>query len=274
LVLYLRAGIETAEWAWERADVRAAIQHERATILESWSGLGGGFTGHRYLARLQLPGRYLIDGVRIERLSESGVLHVARIGLFDALSNRATALSQVAGFVSDTDHFRKTLSLPSVRLYELPFTRGPAHVVAGLRAVPNDGTVLRGLRAPRALDLDLRREALIVASDWQAAKPAPPATPSNQMRVEMIDRARNRIRLRAQGPGYLVVTEGWDRGWTAAVDGRAAAVLRVNHVQMAIAIEDGNHIVTLRYRPRGFVWGVALAVLAALAAIVWGRPLF
>jgi len=46
----LQAGRDTAEWAHDRADVQARVQHERANVIENWAA--GDYTGHRYLARL------------------------------------------------------------------------------------------------------------------------------------------------------------------------------------------------------------------------------
>ena len=36
----LQAGRDTAEWAYDRADVRAEIQHERPRVAESWNEAG------------------------------------------------------------------------------------------------------------------------------------------------------------------------------------------------------------------------------------------
>src|SRR5262249_35335351 len=47
----LQAGRDTAEWAYDRADVRAIASHQRARAVESWPQEG--FEGHRYLARLR-----------------------------------------------------------------------------------------------------------------------------------------------------------------------------------------------------------------------------
>jgi uncharacterized membrane protein YfhO len=75
----------------------------------------------------------------------------------------------------------------------------------------------------------------------------------------------NRIEVRAEGPGLLVVAESWDPGWSARVDGAPAGVLRVNQAQLGIPLGPGTHRVFLRHRPAGFAAGVALALLAAAA---------
>ena len=59
--LPFRAGVDTAEWAHDRDDVRPLVAHGLAPILESFPGPGGGFAGHRYHTTLRLPARYVVD---------------------------------------------------------------------------------------------------------------------------------------------------------------------------------------------------------------------
>jgi uncharacterized membrane protein YfhO len=73
------------------------------------------------------------------------------------------------------------------------------------------------------------------------------------------------IELLAEGPGLLVVTEGWDAGWRAAVDERPTRIVRVNATHLGMALPPGPHRVALAHRPVGFRAGLALAGLGALA---------
>jgi uncharacterized membrane protein YfhO len=61
-----------------------------------------------------------------------------------------------------------------------------------------------------------------------------------------------------------VVSEGWDRGWSAAVDDARAPIVRVNHALMAVALGPGIHRVVLTYRTPGLALGTVLAALTAL----------
>jgi uncharacterized membrane protein YfhO len=80
--------------------------------------------------------------------------------------------------------------------------------------------------------------------------------------------------VRAAGPGLLVVGEGFDPGFSARVDGRAARILRVNGDRMGVVLEAGTHRVVLTHRARGLGAGLALAALAAfglVGALLAGR---
>ena len=61
----------------------------------------------------------------------------------------------------------------------------------------------------------------------------------------------------------LVLTDGWDAGWSARLDGGSARVLRVNHGEMAVALPAGPHRVAFEYRPPGLAAGLGLAVVGA-----------
>ena len=87
--LSLRAGVDTAEWAWERADVRPRVAHQLAPVFESWTDPGTSFAAHRYLGRLRLPGRYVVDGVSLEARPDTGRLMLSRLAVFDALTGAA-----------------------------------------------------------------------------------------------------------------------------------------------------------------------------------------
>jgi hypothetical protein len=264
LPLYLRAGEDTGEWAHDRPDVKRQVRHQRPRILENFSGPDGSFEGHRYLGRLPLPGRYLIDGIRIERLPGPGQLTLSRLGAHDAQTGRFVAASLISGYVSHSGHFRETAATPDVRLFELTGAVGHAHVVERVHALADDAAVLAALRAPLEAGLDPRRDAVGVGSELRAL-----GLPAHSVasRAEVVRAEGAGLELRAAGPGLLVVAEGWDPGWTATLDERPALVARVNHVQLGLALPPGTHRVTLRHWPRGFREGLVLAAIAALGLL-------
>jgi membrane protein YfhO len=82
-----------------------------------------------------------------------------------------------------------------------------------------------------------------------------------------------RYEVQSDGAGYLVMRDSFATGWTATVDGGAAAVLRANGKHRAVAVPAGRHVVELRYDPPGLRLGLALTVLAAVACVaMWIRP--
>ena len=106
--------------------------------------------------------------------------------------------------------------------------------------------------------MDARREALATEEDARGVV-LPPGSRSSP--ADLARAAGGRIVVRAAGPGLLVVGEGYDPGFSARVDGRAARVLRVNGDRMGVVLEEGTHRVVLTHRARGLGAGLALAAL-------------
>ncbi len=73
----------------------------------------------------------------------------------------------------------------------------------------------------------------------------------------------------ASGPGWLVVTDAYDPGWTARVDGGPQPLARVNAVQRAVAVGAGNHLVEMRYEPPFFRAGAAVSLLTLAGGLLW-----
>jgi hypothetical protein len=262
LPVFLRAGEGTAEWAFDRPDVTGLMRHKKAKVLETFNMEGASFPGRRYLGVLPLNGRYLVDGIGIESLPGMGRLSLFRMGLFDAGTGRASGVSATSAYVSDAVRFKEAAATPLVRLFEVRASLGRARVVDGLRRLPGDEAVLAALRAPLGLGIDPRREALATEEEARGFVVPQGARTS---RAVVARSSPSRIDLRAEGPGLLVVTEGWDAGWRAAVDEKPARIVRVNATHLGMALSAGPHRVALTHQPVGFGAGLCMGALGALA---------
>jgi hypothetical protein len=264
--LPIRAGVETAEWAWERPDVRAAVRHGKAALHASFLAREG-FTGHQYLAVLRLPGRFAVTSLRFRAWPGAPPLWLLRAGLRDAATGRGAGLSAASAYVSDEVRLAEAAGTPLVSLFEVRRGIGPAWVVDSVRLLPDEARLLDELRAPTRLGVDARREALATEADLRGVT-LPPGSRSSA--ADVARATGGRIVVRAAGPGLLVVGEGFDPGFSARVDGRAAAVLRVNGDRMGVVIREGTHRIVLRHRARGLGAGLAAAALAGGAlGLAW-----
>ncbi len=268
--LPLRAGVETAEWAWERPDVRAAVRHEKAQVHASFPAREG-FTGHQYLGVLRLPGRFTVASLRFRAWPGAPPLWLLRAGLRDAETGRGVGLSVASAYVSDEVRLGEAAGTPLVSLFEVRRGIGPAWVVESLRRLPDEARLMDVLRAPTRLGVDARREALATEKDARGVV-LPPGSRSSP--PDLARAVGGHIVVRAAGPGLLVLGEGFDPGFSARVDGRPAPVLRVNGDRMGVVLPEGTHRVVLTHHARGLGIGLALAALAAagLAGAFLARP--
>jgi uncharacterized membrane protein YidH (DUF202 family) len=69
-------------------------------------------------------------------------------------------------------------------------------------------------------------------------------------------------------PGRLVVAETWMLGWTASVDGAAAAVQPFENYFLSTPLRPGRHRVVLHYAPRSFRVGATISIIAAAVIVV------
>ena len=261
--LPIRAGLETAEWAWDRPDLRGQVRHARPRVHATFT-TGQGVTGNQYLAALRLPGRFAIRSLRFRAMPGAPPLRLVRAGLYDADTSRATGLSTAAAFVSDEVRLAEAAFTPLVSLFEVRRGIGPAWVVESLRRLPDMERVLDVLRAPTRLGVDTRREAVAAEADV-AGVALPPG--SRSQAADVARAAGGRIVVRAAGPGLLVVAEGYDRGFSARVDGAPASVLRVNADRVGIVLQEGTHRIVLTHRARGFLAGLLIAALTLVGLV-------
>src|SRR6185503_11189331 len=116
--------------------------------------------------------------------------------------------------------------------------------------------------------LDPHREAVGLEGDLEGV--TLPAG-SRASRAEVVRAEPDGIDVRAEGPGLLVLTDAWDGGWRASLDGDPARVLRVNHGEMGVVMPEGRHRVLFTYRPEGLAAGLLLAGTGAAALVELAR---
>jgi hypothetical protein len=156
----------------------------------------------------------------------------------------------------------------SVHVFAVPSPRPRAYTVDGARVV--DG--LPALRTLVDPGFDPAREILLPEGTDRAPSPAF----SGESRLLDYRPDRVRVEARLDRAGFLVLLDGYDRGWRASVDGREAPLLRANVGFRAIAVPAGAHVVEMRYRPRSAMVGllvsaVALGVVAAALLRIGSR---
>lgn len=70
-------------------------------------------------------------------------------------------------------------------------------------------------------------------------------------------------------PALVYLSEYWDAGWTAEVDGRATPVLRANGAFRAVAVPQGSSTVVLRFAPPSVRAGAGISAVTLGLLIVF-----
>lgn len=272
----LLAGRDTSEWAYDRDDVKASIQHTRAPVIESWDV--SGFQGHRYLARLSFD-RAEIEKVEIDYVAPSAECFVMRISLFDATTQTS---SPIYGVALPSDRWRRIYDDGPVEIYENQKALPRAWFVREL-LVKSEADVRNAIKTGQFADgapFNPRQSALLELEDFGGQSfQLPQIGDSENASVKITNYSAPRIALETNhnAPSFLVLSEVYYPGWQARVDGQAVPLWRVNHSLRGVALPAGQHKVEVLYTASSFYTGAKFAgiglsvlILGAIASSFWG----
>ena len=159
-------------------------------------------------------------------------------------------------------------TLPPYELLENTKAFPRAFVVPKVDRLPDDRAgIVRAMTSN-----DFRRVALIEAADLPDFGPA-----SGTFRpAEVRSYQPNRIEVDAEGPGLLVLADPWYPGWTAAIDGAATTLYRVDFLFRGATLTPGRHVVTFTFQPwtlriGRWVSSLTWAAVATLTVVTLSR---
>ncbi len=265
----IQAGRDTAEWAYDRADVTANAKHHRAPIAESWPL--GEFQGHRFLARLKFD-RAEIERIEFDYLLPEAEILIARASLFDGQTNTSTQLDNIN---LPPARWKKLESFGQVEIYE-NLKKMPRAWLAQKIVVQPSIEVQRIIRSGTFSDgspFDPGETVLMETEDFGGREITLPSIGelSNPV-ANVTSYSAHRIKLETDNPtaSFLVLSEIYYRGWDARIDGQKAPVYRVDHALRGVALSPGKHQIEFAYRAPSFWNGAIYAALGLLILVVGG----
>jgi hypothetical protein len=123
----------------------------------------------------------------------------------------------------------------------------------------------------RLTKVDQLREHLIVEDP---TRPLPvDAVVNGSARIAQEIPERLVIETEALAPAYLVVSDSFDPGWSATVDGQTATIYPAYCAFRAVYLPQGKHTVVFEYSPAGFKFGLSISVCGILLGLgLWFVP--
>jgi hypothetical protein len=281
----LRAGVDSAEWSYDRTDIRARIKHKRPSVATSYTvnDVRGNYEAHAYVTSFKFPEKISITGGEID--FEAGtrwpdlLLSVFRLSLVDTDQDKSYPLRREWMYIDSaqapvvaqppgelkSDRWKLLKQTSSVDIYENARYL-PRSWLASESLALDEGATLEVVRTGKLPDgsvWDPLRTALVEAklSDTMVSG-------AQEARVEITKYQPNRVNLRSysSGTSILVLSENHYPGWRAYVDGRATDTLRVDYNLRGLELDPGEHQIEFVYRPKSVIIGffVSLLTLAAL----------
>lgn len=234
----LRIGIDTAEWAHDRPDVREIVRHSLARV---FTGSPGETSRYTFLARLPLGPPLRVDHLEIVNVSKVVVVILNKATLFDSASNFSMPLPHY-----DLEKWRPVYDDGGAQILRNERALPRAWLVAEAEAVGGEAALsrIRGQGAP----FDPRRTALLEIQPGNLpALPGGVISPAAAARVLAHENNRVLIETAADTAAVLVVSEINYPGWIATIDDRPAAIYTADFLLRGIVLTAGTHRVEMRY---------------------------
>ena len=211
------------------------------------------------------------DGQRITGkgyLIETLPAALLRHPLFDLLSVRY-ALTTEPG-LEKPPHLLGPVIGPEIRgrgrffIHEREAAMPRAYVAQSIVTLADDDAVVAAITSD---SLKPKRQAYVVASELPASiDPSARAGEERAATYTRNDPTHIEIDVAAGDARYLVVADTFLPGWQAAIDGRAAPLIRCNHCQRLVVLPTTACRVTMTYSAPGLALGFVLALAATVFA--------
>lgn len=268
----LRAGIHTAETAWERLDHNGAVAHRMPSVFRSFRSMdanGVACRDHHYVASIAFASPRRVQRMRLRWVGPDGVLlKLFKLTLLGSERAEDFPVTESASIIGDSKRWRPVADGIWENREALPrawLTRRAvcldAHAVREVvdRGVLPDGTAF-----------DPKSTALVE----EPVRLGPEGSPGPGGTVEVVRATSTGLELstRTTQAELLITSDVYYPGWRATIDGVPTHMFRTNYLLRGVVVPAGNHTVRFVFRPTSFYIGCAVTALAAagLAAMVAG----
>ncbi len=275
----VKAGVDTAEWAHERADVKPVIRHTLAPIFSEQPGDDqNSFPFYRYWSRIELGAKTAVDRVELISQSREASLIIWKATLYDSTTGAASLLTQRL-----PEHWRKVYDREMVQIYENQRVLPRAWLAPRAEAVSADEALRRirgegGEGGEGETAFNPRETALLeIAPAALGQLSGGEFKDAEGARVVSYVPDRLVIETEASSPSVLVVSEINYPGWVAAVDGQRATIYAANYLLRGLLLPAGAHRVEMRYTAPAARAGALISaftllfIIAALVRAIYTR---
>ena len=265
IVLPLRAGIDTAEWAYDRSDVRRAVKHSEPPIATTFPARSAfpveSHPGHTFRADLPIASAPVrVTRIEIAPVIPAGLIYVQKL----VLTNGASRVN-VATMIGKSSHSLVYRS-EDVAVFENP-DFAPRAFLTHTGVVVSDQEALMRLQAP-----DYSGELYL--ADGEGLESDAGQGLDESVEITAYEPERVALNVKASSDGYVVLTDTWDAGWVALVDGRPTPIHRADLIFRAVRVAAGTHRVEFFYRPLSLylgmvISGISLGLLGVIVCSFW-----
>lgn len=267
----LKAGVDTAEWAHERPDVKANIRHNLPRVFDQAVGdATNSFAAYHYWTNFRFAQPGVIERMELQSKTQRAPLIVWRTGLYSTQPRQLVSV-----FARLPGHWNKVYDQDQTQIYENSRALPRLWLAPQAEAVSAE-EALKRIRGESAQAFNPRQTALLETAEVGLPKALLPAA-NNQLDAQASARYVSYqpnhlvIETNADKPAVLVVSEAHYPGWTARLDGQPTAIYATDYLLRGIVLPAGSHQIEMRYTAPAALSGVGISVLTMgiLLGLVW-----
>jgi hypothetical protein len=269
----LRAGLDTAEWAYERSDVSKVVKHSEPAIATTFPAYSAfpveEHPGHNYSAVFDVTQNgqpRAVTGVYITPMVDPGLVHIEKLS-FVSPDGTETSLAQLIGRDDQTLIYRDA---QHVAVFENPDALPRAFLVHDAVVADDDAALAAMTRD------DFKPQQTVILSEGAATHAGGAQGSDEQVRIVDYQDERVVVSVHAVLPGYLLLADSWYPGWVARIDGNTVPITRADLIFRAVPVSPGTHQIEFDFRPTSvyvgaLISGVGILVLLGIVIASRGR---
>ncbi|MHB9033603.1 MAG: YfhO family protein [Anaerolineae bacterium] len=216
--LPVRAGYESAEWAYERSDVARSIKYPQPPVATTFPARSGyppeDHLGHTYLAS------WTLDSLDIQAVYLQAVMPEAYVRLEQIILHSSQGQELLLNHLLGLGDHRIAYRSEDVLVYR------------NQDALPRAFTIT-------SKDVSLESGNLILNRDLASLQEA---------RIIVYEPQEVSLQVTMQEPGYLVLADMAYPGWKVWVDNEQGSIITADSLFRAVALPPGTHTVVFRYQ--------------------------
>jgi hypothetical protein len=270
--LQLRAGIDTAENAYDRPDVQPYLHHARPTVagtIPDFDPSGQPARANLYMGIFDVDATDVVS-VEIRQIYPLGQTRVFGVGLADSGGTVRSIFS------TDRTKLHRVWQENGIGVYQNDHAFPRAYVVPEVigRTRSDDSALVRIAARP----FDAGRQAVVEDGPLEGlplvtprlGQPVETGIPPRAASIQDISSDEVRVEVPDGPAGMLVLTDLYHRGWRATVDGSPSPVYLANFLFRGVYLPPGPHTIDFAFDPLSLRIGLAASVATLLFAVVVG----
>ena len=256
----LRAGNDTAEWAYERTDVRKVVKHAMPPLATTFPARSAfpteSHAGHNFLAQFDLTrdGKPMnVVSCTIEPVIDPGLLHIERVS-FVMPDGKEISLADLTG----NSDFSLIYRTNEVAVFENLDLMPRAFLVHDAR-VSDDKSALVEMQRN-----DFKPAQTVLFANGTPIRNGDAQRDDESVKIVSYKPERVVLSAHASADAYLVLADAWFPDWIVRVDGVEAPLYRADLIFRAVRVAPGDHQIEFEYRPISLYIGAVISIIALL----------